>query len=92
MRAEKSKMASKMAAIIRNRGQRYLVCSNFIKNVFTTNKTPRMCPNITKVIIHKFIWLLKLKVKVIYKVKCQNCIKNMYHGYNFILLRFLYPF
>ena len=86
MRAEKSKMASKMAVIVRNRGWRYLVCNDFLKNMFTTNKTPRLCPNITKVII------LELKVKVIYKVKCKNLIKNIYHGYNFMLLRFLYPF
>ena len=44
-------MASKMAAIVRNRDRRYLVCNNFLKNVFTTNKTPRLCFYITKVII-----------------------------------------
>ena len=85
-------MASKMAAILRNRGWRYLVCNNFLKNAFTTNKTTGLCSYITKVIKHKFIWLLEIKVKVIYKVKCQNCIKNIYHGYNFILLWFLYAF
>ena len=85
-------MAPKMAAIVRNRGWRYLGCNNFLKNVFTTNKTPRLYPNITKVFTHQFIWLLELKVKVIYKVKCQNCIKNIYHGYNCILLKFLNAF
>ena len=34
----------------------------------------------------------KLKVKVIYKVKCKNCITNMYHGYSLIPLRSLYAF
>ena len=30
MRAEKSKMASKMAAIVRNKDWTYLVCNNFL--------------------------------------------------------------
>ena len=85
-------MASKMAAILRNRGWRYSVCNNFHKNEFTTNKTPRLCPNITRVIKLLFIWLLELKVRVIFKVKYQNDIKNIYHRYNFILLRCLYAF
>ena len=75
MRAEISKTVSKMAAIVRNRGWRYLVCNNFLINEFTTNKTPRFCPNITKVIKHLFKLLLEFKVKFIFKVKCQNGIK-----------------
>ena len=64
MLAEKSKLATKTAAIVINTGWRYVVCNNFLKTVFTTNKTPRLCPYITKVIKHEFIWLLELKVKI----------------------------
>ena len=89
MRATKSKMTAKMAAIVRNIGLRYLVCNNFLKNELTTSKTPRLCLNIIKVIKIKFIWLFDRKVKDIFKVKCQNDIKNISREQLYLLSFFI---